>query len=70
MKTNPEMNNNSNELKAKPDQIYLDRLQVEAKEKALAEDATVGEQLIREGLQQWPNYIDQELSRFKEQLNR
>lgn len=70
MEINPEMNKNSNELTKKPDQIYLDRLQVEAKEKSNAEDPTIGEKVIREGLQQWPEYIDQELQRFKEQLNK
>lgn len=47
---------------------YLNELQAKALAVSKEEDATFGEQIIREGLQPWPDYIDEELRKFKDSL--
>ncbi len=51
-----------------PTKEFLDQLQAQALEETKEQDATVGEQIIREGLQPWPDLIDEELKKFKEKI--
>jgi len=52
-----------------PKQHYLDQLQQDAIDAALELESTEGEKIIRQGLQAWPDLIDQELKRFKQRCN-
>jgi len=61
--------NHSGSNIAAPTSDYLNQLQEQALNVTKEEDATFGEQVIREGLQKWPNLIDEELRKFKEKLS-
>ena len=63
-------NNTSSSEKKEPTAEYLNELQVQALEVSKEEDATFGEKIIREGLQNWPELIDDELRKFKEKLTK
>ncbi len=63
-------NNTSSSEKKEPTAEYLNELQVQALEVSKEEDATFGEKIIREGLQNWPELIDEELRKFKEKLTK
>lgn len=52
-----------------PTKEYLQQLQEQAIAATKEEDATFGEQLIREGLQTWPELIDEELRKFKKKVS-
>ena len=62
--------NTSSSEKKEPTAEYLNELQVQALEVSKEEDATFGEKIIREGLQNWPELIDEELRKFKEKLTK
>ena len=66
---NDALEQNSSSNNEPPTAEYLNRLQEEAMLKTKEEDATFGEQVIREGLQKWPDLIDEELRKFKEKLS-
>lgn len=62
--------NTSSSEKKEPTAEYLNELQVQALGVSKEEDATFGEKIIREGLQNWPELIDEELRKFKEKLTK
>ena len=62
--------NTSSSEKKEPTAEYLNELQVQALDVSKEEDATFGEKIIREGLQNWPELIDEELRKFKEKLTK
>ena len=66
---NDALEQNSSSNIEPPTAEYLNQLQEEAMLKTKEEDATFGEQVIREGLQKWPDLIDEELRKFKEKLS-
>lgn len=66
---NDALEQNSSSNNEPPTGEYLNQLQEEAMLKTKEEDATFGEQVIREGLQKWPDLIDEELRKFKEKLS-
>lgn len=53
-----------------PTPEYLQQLQEQALAATKDEDATFGEQIIREGLQTWPQLIDVELGKFKDKISK
>lgn len=62
--------NTSSSEKKDPTAEYLNELQAQALDVSNEEDATFGEKVIREGLQNWPELIDEELRKFKEKLTK
>ena len=62
--------NTSSSEKKDPTAEYLNELQAQALDVSKEEDATFGEKVIREGLQNWPELIDEELRKFKEKLTK
>lgn len=62
--------NTSSSEKKEPTAEYLNELQAQALDVSKEEDATFGEKVIREGLQNWPELIDEELRKFKEKLTK
>ncbi|WP_156308986.1 hypothetical protein [Sphingobacterium endophyticum] len=62
--------NTSSSEKKDPSAEYLNELQAQALEVSKEEDATFGEKIIREGLQNWPELIDEELRKFKEKITK
>ena len=53
-----------------PKQSYLDQLLKDAIRATQASESTEGEKIIRQGLQAWPDLIDQELERFRERCHK
>lgn len=63
-------NGNVNTNVEPPTPEYLQKLQEQALAATKDEDATFGEQIIREGLQTWPQLIDAELGKFKDKISK
>jgi len=71
-KKNPKVNEEPENVdpNVPPKQEYLDQLQQDAIHATIDFDPTEGEKIIRQGLQAWPNLIDAELQRFKQQFQK
>ena len=59
------INKGEENLSTPPSAEYLEKLQQDAIQAMKNLDATEGEKVIRQGLQAWPELIDQELQKFK-----